>query len=301
MSDEPLAPEPVRDSSPLRSRKMASGIGFLAGVVLTAGAIELAGPHLRSAPDAAPAAVGSVAPAASPPDSAAPGQGSAPARPSLPPATDIATLDAREAALAARLDALELQLQAAGESARNASSYATQAERLLIAAAVRRAIERGQPLGGLERPLRARFGTRHPEAVAAIVAAAAEPVTLEDLRVALEGIAPKLSAAPDAGWWTQFRSYLGDLVVVRPADAPSPRAADRLRRARAALAKNNVEAAIAEIVHLPGASYAEGWTSAASRYVKARSALDEIERAAATAPPAPPPRAAPDSEAEAAN
>jgi hypothetical protein len=292
MSDEPLAPEPVRNPSPKRSRTMASGVGFLAGVVLTAGLIELAGPHFRTTPETAPAT------RAAEPGAQAPATGAAPA---LPAATDIATLDAREAALAGRLDAIEQRLQAAGASARNASAYATQAERLMVAAAVRRAIERGQPLGGLERQLRARFGEAQPDAVAAIVAAAAEPVTLEDLRLALEAIAPRLSAGPDDSWWTRLRDFVSDLVVLRQADSPSPRAADRLRRARRALAKNNVEAAVAEIVHMPGVTNAQGWTSAAARYVAARNALDEIERAAAETPPAPPPRAAPERGTDAAN
>lgn len=274
MSDEPLAPEPVRTPGPNRNRMITGGLGFLAGVALTAGAIELAGP--RRAPAPAP-----TAPAPAPQPVKLP-------PPVLPPATDVATLDARESALAARLDALELQLRQADESARNAAVYSTQAERLMVAAAVRRAIERGQPLGSLEQQLRARFGAAHGEAVGAIVAAAADPLTLEDLRLALDTIAPRLGTGPDDGLWERFRAYVADLFVLRQADMPSPRPADRLRRARRALAEGNVEAAIAEIAHMPGVANAQGWTSAATRYVKARKALDEIEKAAAATPPKPP-------------
>ncbi|WP_294256995.1 hypothetical protein [uncultured Sphingomonas sp.] len=279
MSDEPLAPEPVRTLSPRRNRMIPVGLGFLAGVALTAGAIELAGPHLKSTANdpnqPAAAASPSVQPLKVPP-------------PVLAPATDVATLDARESQLAARLDALELELRQADESARNAAQYSTQAERLMVAAAVRRAIERGQPLGSLEQQLRARFGERHPQAVAAIATAAHDPLTIEDLRIALDTIAPRLGAAPDDSLWVRFRSFVGDLFVLHQAGMPSPRPAERLRRARSALAAGNVETAIAEVMHMPGASIAEGWTSAASRYVNARKALDEIEKAAAATPPKPP-------------
>ncbi|WP_010542764.1 hypothetical protein [Sphingomonas elodea] len=279
MSDEPLAPEPVRTLSPRRNRMIPVGLGFLAGAALTAGAMHYAAPHLATPaePSAKPAASPSPAPPAlkMPP-------------PVLPPATDVATLDARESALAARLDALEVQLRQADESARNAAQYSTQAERLMVAAAVRRAVERGQPLGSLEQQLRARFGGAHPQAVGAIVTAAADPLTLEDLRIALDTIAPRLGTGPDDSIWVRFRAFVGDLFVLHQAGVPSPRPAERLRRARSALAAGNVETAIAEVAHMPGASVAEGWTSAATRYVNARKALDEIEKAAAATPPKPP-------------
>lgn len=279
MSDEPLAPEPVRTLSPRRPRMIPAGLGFLAGAALTAGAIELAGQRIGTTPAGTTAPATSTSPAAQPLKMPPP---------VLAPATDVATLDARESALAARLDALELQLRQADESARNAAQYSTQAERLMVAAAVRRAIERGQPLGSLEQQLRARFGERHPQAVAAIVTAAADPLTLEDLRIALDTIAPRLGTGPDDSLWVRFHSFVGDLFVLHQAGMPSPRPAERLRRARSALAAGNVETAIAEVAHMPGASVAEGWTSAASRYVNARKALDEIEKAAAATPPKPP-------------
>ncbi|MET3724851.1 hypothetical protein [Sphingomonas trueperi] len=279
MSDEPLAPEPVRTLSPRRNRMIPVGLGFLAGVALTAGAIELAGPHLKSTADDATKPAASASPAVQPLKVPPP---------VLAPATDVATLDARESQLAARLDALELELRQADESARNAAQYSTQAERLMVAAAVRRAVERGQPLGSLEQQLRARFGERHPQAVAAIVTAAGDPLTIEDLRIALDTIAPRLGTGPDDSIWVRIRSFVGDLFVLHQAGMPSPRPAERLRRARSALAAGNVETAIAEVAHMPGATVAEGWTSAASRYVNARKALDEIEKAAAATPPKPP-------------
>lgn len=274
MSDEPLAPQ-----SPLRNRILIGGLGFLGGVVLTAGLIELTGlPGSSTAP--AP-----VAPKASIQQPAA-------TIAALPPGTDMATLNAREAELAGRLDELERRINDTSGSARNAASYATQAERLMIAFSVRRAIERGQPLGSLENQLRARFGEEHGDAVSAIVAAAAQPVTLEDLRMAFDTIAPRLMSSPNDTLWGRFRSFIGDMIVVRQADVPSPRTTDRLRRARRFLDQGDVEASAAEIVHLPGAANAESWTGAARRFLAARNGLNEIERAAIETAPAQPVRPA---------
>lgn len=271
MSDETLAPPPRRN--PLRSTGLIGGLAFLGGIAVALGAVQLGGgfaprppaPEIGKAAAPAPASV-----------------------PALPPGTDIATLAAREQALAGRLDQLDQRIRDIDGSARAASSYATQAERLMIAAAVRRAVERGQPLGTLENPLRARFAERQGDSVAAIVQAAAQPVTLEDLRLALETIAPRLGNGPEDSLWARARRMLGDMVVLRGVDSPSPRPSDRLNRARRALDAGDVEAALAEIAHMPGAANAESWTSAASRYLAARHALVEIERAAMEASPAPP-------------
>ena len=272
MSDETIAPPPRRN--PLRSTSLIGGVAFLGGMAVALGAVQLGGGFAPRTP--APAA---VVPSAAP---------AAPAIAALPPGTDIATLAAREQALAARLDQLDLRIRDVDGSARAASSYATQAERLMIAFAVRRAVERGQPLGTLENQLRARFAERQGEAVAAIVQVAAQPVTLEDLRLALETIAPRLGNGPDDSLWARARRMLGDMVVLRSVDSPSPRPSDRLNRARRALDAGDAEAALAEVAHMPGAANAESWTSAAKRYVAARHALTEIERAAMETPPAAP-------------
>jgi hypothetical protein len=57
------------------------------------------------------------------------------------------------------------------------------------------------------------------------------------------------------------------------------------------LGQGQVEAAVEEIQHLPGASQAKAWVDGAKRYVAARQALDTLESAALTgraANPAPP-------------
>ena len=273
MSDEPFAPEPPRRTL-FRSPSMIGGFAFLGGIAVALGAVQLGGGFNRAPVASAPAPLQA---AQQPP----------PAVPALPPGTDIATLNAREAMLAGKLDMLEMRIRDVDGSARAASSYATQAERLMIAFAVRRAIERGQPLGTLENQLRARFGEGQSDSVAAIAQAAAQPVTLEDLRLALETIAPRLGSGPEDSLWARTRRMLADMIVIRSMDSPSPRPTDRLRRARRALDAGDVEAALAEIAHMPGAANAESWTSAAKRYIAARRALSEIESAAVEAPARP--------------
>jgi hypothetical protein len=270
--DEPLALEPARGLSPLTRTIAIGAAAFAAGVAGTAGVIWLRTPPApKPAPPAAVTVQPTVAPALT-----------------LPPATDVATLSAREAMLAGRLDQLEQRLRGVDNGARTAASYATQAERLMIAFATRRAIERGMPLGPLAQQLHARFGEAHPDAVGTVIQAAGQPVTLEDLRLALDTLGPRLTVAPNASLFSRLAGMFGDLVVLRQSDSPSPRPADRLRRARRTLEEGQVEAALAEVARLPGAAAAESWVEAAKRYIGARAALREIEGAAMETPTAPP-------------
>lgn len=279
MSDEPLAAEAPRGPD-TRTHYLIGGVAFLGGIAVTAGAFQLAGMGVSQNAAPLPTPIEAVQPE---PNRAA----------SLPAGTDIATLNAREQELAGKLDQLELRLRDVNGSARNASRYASRAEQLMIAAGVRRALERGQPLGPLEGQLRQRFAEDHGEAVATILRASAEPVTLGDLRLALGTIAPRLASGADDSMWMRVRRVLGDLVVLRQAESPSPRTSDRLRRAQLALDHGDVEAALAEVVHMPGVASAESWVGAAKRYIAARQGLLEIERAALEAPAPTPPAAAP--------
>lgn len=279
MSDEPLAPpEPTRGPE-TRTPYLIGGLAFVGGVAVTAAAFQLggAGGVPRPVPSLVP-----VETVQTEPNRAA----------ALPAGTDVATLSAREQELAGRLDQLELRLRDISGSARNASNYASRAEQLMIAAGVRRALERGQPLGPLEGQLRQRFAEDHGEAVSRILHASAEPVTLGDLRLALEAIRPRLASGADDSMWMSARRLLSDLVVLRQAESPSPRTSDRMRRARLALDRGDVETALAEVVHMPGVASAESWVTAAKRYIAAREGLLEIERAALAAPAATPPAAA---------
>ncbi|WP_343520138.1 hypothetical protein [Sphingomonas sp.] len=216
------------------------------------------------------------------------------------PGTDVATLAAREQALAARLDALDARLRASDADARNAAGSAGKAEALMLVLSARRALDRGQPLGYIDGELRRRFSTSDPQAVATVVRAAGEPVTLEDLRSALDQIAPRLSsAAPGDGWLERLQREFSTLVIIRKDNAPSPHPRERLTRAKRMLGQGHVEAALAEVARLPGAQGAESWMAAAGRYIEARRALAVLEAAAMqgqaqpAANPAPAPPSAP--------
>ncbi len=269
MSDETFAPAAPRVPW-WRSASLIGTIAFAGGIGVTIAAVGLAGGLSPRAPAPAPLP--------------SPNASAQPMVPTLPPGTDLATLSARETLLAGKLDQIELRLRDADGSARNAASYATRAERMLIVLATRRALERGQPLGPLEGQLKQRFGEHDGDAIAAILRAAAQPVTLEDLRLALDTLGPRLANDPGDSLWNRVRRMLGNLVVLRQADTPSPLPAERLRRARRALDRGDVEAALAEVAHMPGVAVAESWTGAARRYVAARAGLAEIERAAMDVP-----------------
>jgi uroporphyrinogen-III synthase len=201
------------------------------------------------------------------------------------PSIDIAALSSREAELAAKIGDLETRSSAIERDSQRASGYATRGEGLMVAFAARRALDRGLNLGFLEQQLRDRFGATQPAAVGTIVQAARTPVTLEDLRAGLDGVAPELmTGAGTNGWWQSLRDELGNLIVLRRAGTPSPLPADRVSRARRLIEAGQVEAALAEVSRTPGAASADRWTSAARRYIDARRALDAIETAAILAP-----------------
>ncbi len=208
------------------------------------------------------------------------------------PRTDPMLLATREAALAAQLTSLEARTASVSADAAAARGQATRAEGLLIAFAARRALDRGLGLGYIEEQLRNRFGGIQPRAVIYVVQASRTPVTLEDLRQGLDAIAPDISTVRADNWWRSLQRELSNLVVLRKAGTPSPLPSDRLARAKRLLEGGQVEAALAEVKRLPGASDAANWMTAANRYSTARHALDLIENAAilgrAAAPPAPP-------------
>src|SRR3546814_8195783 len=89
---------------------------------------------------------------------------------------------AHAAALTTRVSELEDRIPRINVQAQAASGNAARAEGLLIAFAARRALDTGGPLGYIEGQLRLRFGRAQPRAVATIINAAREPVTLQDLQ-----------------------------------------------------------------------------------------------------------------------
>ncbi|MFM9827313.1 MAG: hypothetical protein ACKVOB_01050 [Sphingomonas sp.] len=214
-------------------------------------------------------------------------------KPFSPPAEQTAVgetfdremLGAREATLAAQLASLEARAAAISTAADAAAGNAGRAERLLVAFAVRRAIDRGLPLGPVETELQRLFGASQPGAVAIIARASRNPVTLEDLRLGLDGIAPVLSTGAAAdGWWASFRRELASLVVIRREGTPSPRPAERLARIRRMIDAQQIDAAIVDVGRLPGAGQADVWQALAHRYVEAHKALDAIELSVLASP-----------------
>lgn len=280
MSDEQL-PDAV-DRKPrwgLRTVLVLAVVAFIAGIAMTALIVR---EYKRWLPPAAQAMIDPPTTAQAPPATTfvpPPEAGTS----SVP---DSEMLSARQTTLAAELASLEARTTSIDMTTRAAAGNAVRAESLLVAFAARRAVDRGLALGYLEGQLRARFGGTQPAAVAAIIRAARMPVTIEDLRLGIDTIAPDLATgASRDGWIASLRRELSGLIVVRREGTPSPRPSDRLDRIRRLLDARQVEAAMAEVARLPGAPQAERWTTAAARYVEAHRALDTIEAAAITGNP----------------
>ena len=217
----------------------------------------------------------------------------------IDPAIDIAALSTREAELSSKLDQLEAREVGIDRNAQQSAAYATRSEGLMVAFAARRALDRGLNLGFLEPQLRARFGTTQAPAVATVVQAARNPVTLEDLRAGLDGVAPEhVTGVASSAWLQSLGRELRNLVVLRKSSAPSPLPVDRVARAQRLLEAGQVEAALAEVSRTPGASQATRWTNAARRYINARRALDAIESAAILSPGVDPTPRVPSPQAE---
>ena len=220
-------------------------------------------------------------------DRAAQVLGVAPAAPAVrAPQAMIAAPEPRpnepvDAAVAARVAGLEARIARVETATRRAEGSAGRTDALVVAFAVRRAIDRGVPLGYLETLLVDRFGTRHPGAVATIVTASRSPVRLDELIADHDKLGPELrGGGPQDSWWSNFQRELGSLVDIRRADVPSAKPDARFRRAQSRLESGDVDAALAETMRLPGASRAGPWVAKARRYVAAHRALDEVESSA---------------------
>lgn len=187
----------------------------------------------------------------------------------------------RNAADASKVAELEARLRSVESASRRTAGSVGRADALLVAFASRRAIDRGVPLGYLEGLLAERFGEQHPRAVATIITASRQPVTLEELTAEYEALGPALRrGAPDESLWQGFKREMASLVAVRRASSPSSKPQARYERAMAQLQNGHVDAALAETMRLPGAARAAEWAARARRYVVAHHALDEVESAA---------------------
>ncbi|MDP3675760.1 MAG: hypothetical protein Q8R44_11790 [Novosphingobium sp.] len=211
----------------------------------------------------------------------------APAAPlALPSAVPSdAGVENAQTALAVRLAELEQRMTRLNLAAEAASGNAARAESLLTAAAARRAVERGAPLGYLEDQLKVRFGDAQPNAVTTLIEVSRSPVTLDALEEGLAALEPRLVETPrNADVVTRVREELSNLFVIRRVSAPSPAPKRRYERARVFLETGRAEAAIDEVQRMPGRAAARDWLALAQRYVRAQRALDLIETAAILEP-----------------
>ena len=193
-----------------------------------------------------------------------------------------------------RVNLLEQRIGQIDTQSRAAVGNADRAEGLLVAFAARRALDRGVALGYIEGLLRQRFGDTQRQAVATIITAARQPVTLEELQTGLQEVGEQLvGGSPDQDWWTALKAELGDLVNIRRSGTPSTLPAERLQRAKRRLDAGQVDVALAEVLRMPGQAHAAEWIADARRYVAARRALDTIETAALLDPRNPPEVAGP--------
>ena len=266
----------------LLSRLLLPGLAFLAGIVAMGWVLA----NWSSA-----AAYLGVKPAAPPPPAAVPV-----ARPMQvarqQPAPTAATEPQRlviDPEITRRVNLMEQRIAAIDNQSRAAVGNADRAEGLLVAFAARRALDRGVALGYIEGLLRQRFGDVQRPAVATIITASRQPVTLEELQDGLQQVGPELTGAgPNQDWWSATKRELSGLVIVRRAGTPSPLPAERLRRATRRLEAGQVDVALAEVLRMPGRENAAPWIARARRYVSARRALDAIETAALLDPRNPP-------------
>ena len=186
-------------------------------------------------------------------------------------------IDQRLAAAEQRLARLDLQAQAA-------AGNASRAEGLLIAFAIRRAIDKGAQLGYLADQLRLRFGDALPNATNTILSFSSDPVTLDQLTARLDGLSPQLQSGDERGGFERFTDELGALFTLRRESAPSPQPEKRIERARLFLLSGRTQSAVEEVRNMPGAQNAQGWIRDAERYAATQQALDLIETAAVLEP-----------------
>ncbi len=247
----------------VRSLLLIIGLAFVAGIAVMAWGLSRwdAGRAWFFGQPAVPAISYTPQPATPAPDASP-----------VPPVTDIS---ARVVALEARLARVE------ASSGTNAGS--SPSEGLLLTFAARRALERGNGLGTLEGLLSQRFEARQPGAVATVIAAGRQPVTLEQLRTGFEKMIPALTGTgPDAGWWDSLTSAMSGLIMFRKAGQPTADPALAVVRAAQLLEQGRVDLAVAAVSRLPDAHKAASWTETARRYLAADRALNVLEDATIT-------------------
>ncbi|API59968.1 hypothetical protein BSL82_12150 [Tardibacter chloracetimidivorans] len=191
-------------------------------------------------------------------------------------------------AQAERLAALEKRFEALDARSGMALANSARAEGMLITLAARRAVDTGQSLGVIEGMLRERFGGTQPQAVAALIAASQQPVTLSQLQAGLQTLEPQLQHAAQGGsWWSELSSDIAGLILFKRESEPVMQPIEQLRDARQRLSMGDVAGALWQIGRLPEGARAKAaaWRAAARRYLSAHQALDTLETVALLSPP----------------
>jgi hypothetical protein len=181
------------------------------------------------------------------------------------------------AALTARVDGEAGRTQAASATA---IAAAASAEAMIAVLLTRDAITAGRRLGGIEPVLRQAFAQRYPQAVTAVTALGAAPVTLATLRRDFAAINPATSNER-LDWWQSLAGAVRS-AISRPGDAAqAPHEA-----AAAALARGDVAAAANHLRRLPGPRPAAltAWLAAGDRLQAGMAALTTLETAAIMPP-----------------
>ncbi len=202
-------------------------------------------------------------------------------------------VDAQPAAadsdVTAHLAQVEQRLARIQQDADAAESKIGRAEAMLTALAVRRAVERGAPLGALEARLQVSFGAVQPDAVEVITTLTRQPVTLSSLLTDLDALSSAAEAdRDDLSTWQRMRHELGGLFIVRRAGLRQVKPADHIMRAKSLLGAGQIDAAIAEVEGVPRS---DDWLIKANRYSTVQRALDSLDARLISAPTAPAPMA----------
>lgn len=160
-----------------------------------------------------------------------------------------------------------------------ATAAADRAQAMLTLLMARRAVEAGRAFGPIDPALRRAFEARYPEAVKAVAALGAAPVTLAGLQrdLAAMGSMGATAGAARQSWWQALTGTI--TAAVSGSEADSARAPMAL--ASAALARGDVAAASGQLGRLPAPRPAAviAWLAAAQRWQAGQRGLATLETA----------------------
>src|SRR3546814_19163613 len=99
---------------------------------------------------------------------------------------------------------------------------------------------------------RERFGGTQPQAVAALIAASQQPVTLSQLQAGLQTLETQLQHAAQGGnWWSELSSDIAGLILFKREREPVMQPREQMREARKRLSMGDVAGALWHIGRLP--------------------------------------------------